>query len=261
MDFKNWVIEEGWSIDLSNIPFDELRIQLQGRSKDAVKWLLKRARFNYQGKQDLPSDFIKVVPLNKMKELPSLQLKQYLPSFEGVRIYYGYTFDTPHNYKDKYAAWTPRANPTQTIDTAIKQLMDEFTQGGDSDYRVLYEPIARDEVPPRKIRAYIDDNISRIINTLVNMNSLTYQARSHWMHQENPFGQFEDEVVNGPIGHNYYTYLYKKYYQSLLQVKNSMQSQFTTKDDASRYLNVIKIAFSKALKEPVTPQGKQNTEV
>lgn len=98
MDFKQWTLTEGWSIDLSNISFEELQAQLAGKSSDAVKWLVSKAQFNHYGKKDLPHDFIKVVPLNKAVEVPSVQLKRYLPSFEGVKIYYGYTFSSSANY-------------------------------------------------------------------------------------------------------------------------------------------------------------------
>jgi hypothetical protein len=51
------------------------------------------------------------------------------------------------------------------------------------------------------------------------------------------------------------SYLYYSYLTNLRRKKQEIENQFTTKDDSKRYLNLIKIAFSKVLKEPKTPDG------
>lgn len=241
ISFKQWALTEGWNIDLSNIPFEELQAQLAGKSADAVKWLVDKAKFNYYGKKDLPHDFIKVIPLNKAVEVPSVQLKRYLPSFEGVKIYYGYTFSTSAEYEDPYSAYTKRSNPNRIIQDQINRL--------EQDYKKYNIPSSPKKIPPPRIVRQLDTLAQQVVDSLIKMNTLTYKS-------SDPFLTAYQQVLNQyQNNRDIMVYFYYTYFIQLIKKEKELQNRFTTKEDSSRYLNSIKIAFSKVLKEPKTPAG------
>lgn len=261
MDFKGWMLEEGWSIDLANIPFEELQAQLAGKSSDAVHWLRDNAQFNYYGKKDALNDFIKVVPFNRSVEVPSIQLKKYIPSFEGVRIYYGYTFAKNDNYQDKYSVYNKRANPTQVVATEIKEMEDMIRdlQRDAAEDGSDYEFPPTDKIP-RSAAQDIQNLANQAVERIVKMNSLTYHSMNR---QGSNWGQYY-KYLEDKYGHPFtfdYNIWFNYYYLTALKNKQTqLQSQFTTKEDSAKYVNVIKIAFSKMLKEPETPAGIKNRD-
>lgn len=252
MNFKEWMLTEGWSIDLSNIPFEELQMYLAGSSTAAVHWLANRAKFNYYGKKDLPKDFIKVVPFNRAKEVPTLQLKKYLPSFEGMKIYYGYTFVTPNSYQDSYtSSYKPRSNKAIIIDNELQQV---------SQYN-LSSKFTKTITP--NVKKLVQDLVANDIDFILNLNTNTYKASySNLQTMIDYLWDQISQVEENPSRHLYFAaeeYFIRMWREALLRKKQELQQQFTKLGDIKDYLDVIKIAFSKVLKDfnskYETPEG------
>lgn len=249
MGFKDWIMNEGWSIDLSNIPFEELQAQLAGKSSNAIKWLKSRAQFSYSGRKDLPNDFVQVVPLNKSVE-PNIvpAIKRALPSFEGMKIYYGFTFVTANNYQDKYSSYTKRANPVNVIEDQIAKIEQDYDK-----YKISYPP---KQQPSARIAQDLDNLANHVIDTLVKTNILTYNKQMR--NADEPFLHAYQQVSSQYRNdRNILEYFYFVYFVNLLRRKIQLEKQFSTKEDSTKYLNAIKIAFSKSLKEPLTANGRK----
>lgn len=257
MNFKEWAITEGWSVDI-NVPFKELQAQLAGKQSDAVAWLRNNAKFNYYGRKDSPADFIKVVPLNSSVEVPSVQLKKYLPSFEGVRIYYGYTFAQSSNYQDKYSVYQKRANPPEVVASEIQEI-ENMIKELKRDMGGNYEYPPSGNIP--KVMAQDISNLAnQAVQRLMSINSITYQGMRRKGTNWTDYQRYLDSKY-GHLALDEQGWFTRYYLQALKNKQVELQSQFTTKDDATKYVNIIKIAFSKMLKDPQTDEGFRNRNI
>lgn len=104
-------------------------------------------------------------------------------------------------------------------------------------------------MPPPRIKQYLDSLAAQVVDSLVKINTLTYKSSDPFL---NAYQQVLDQYQNNEA---ILVYFYHTYFIELVKKEKEIQSRFTMKEDSSRYLNIIKIAFSKVLKEPLTPAG------
>lgn len=105
MNFKQWL--EGFGFDTRKST-DTVTKDFLTQFKDVKKSsgrheiISKHATEHdllYFSEEDRPSDLIRLVQLNKIESLPFFNIKRSLPSFEGGKIYYAFTFAPSENFE------------------------------------------------------------------------------------------------------------------------------------------------------------------
>jgi hypothetical protein len=252
MKFQNWVnikkLHEGYSLDSSQIPFEELKAyidksdpnhpnnpKMKGTTRDS---LISRMKFHYTGKRDTPADFIRVVPANVTTTLPYFIggegfLKRSLPTFQGVRIYYGFKFVEENEYQDQYANYSKGVR-------------------GSSEQRIMQDELTRLEQFAEQYRhQYGNYAIIPEVNKHEMRNYIAIHGENYQLIADNTKRTLPN--VDPQAIDSYAMLMREIYLSDSIEV---LKNKFTDKENAEAYLKLIRIAFARVLKEPSTPVAK-----
>ncbi len=129
MDFKEWYfINEGFTIDTSKIPHEEIATALKDNDKKGlISLFLTQGKLRYSP-NDKPSDLIRLAPINYARKVKYTQPdlfyrepeKHALESFKTAKIYYGFAFPSIFAFGDSHVIqptpepWNAPLKPGET---------------------------------------------------------------------------------------------------------------------------------------------------
>lgn len=141
MQFKEWILQEGWGIDLSKVPWDEL---LHKMSKGAAGYIGRTASYPFQAKNS-PGDLIQIKPVSQVKELPSIPLSDG----ENARIYYAFQFVPFEKWNNPAASQSLGVNDRQR-----------------KTFRFINDMVGKDPMLAKMIRTAQPSEVQRRMNQL-----------------------------------------------------------------------------------------------
>jgi hypothetical protein len=131
LNFKQW-LNEGFWLKTQELP-DSARKEFAELAKGLMEGKVSKTAFirflidmhNAYGifnfiEEDRPADFIHIEPLNKAQSLPTMEIKDRLPDFEGVNVFYGFKFVPAKKYTSTLVNFT--------WETRYKQLRKNIEQ-------------------------------------------------------------------------------------------------------------------------------------
>lgn len=265
LEFSGWLYNEGFHLDMSEIPHQEIMDALGNlKAKNAVRDIaMQRGKFGYERKDHL-EDLIHLEPIIKSKILPYVIPSHPLQSFEEkhAKIYYAFAFSPIEEFGD-----------SQVVEPVLKRVGRGYNWEANKDERIerINEILAEIE----KQLEFINSKPALFAKRITVQEMVKTGILKAVNYGNPPDSYFCDPVTKKPYNLDpnqtvlqkqlsklevkllHYHETYRKQLSQIQSQIGGPENKISDKNLGNQYYNALKLAFTKILKHPQSPGSKK----